>query len=63
MVRILVYGGVVVRNLSIRYTLASKINSNTTWVCGTNLVKWVSYKARDSIKFEGGKEVVGFNVI
>ena len=62
-VRNLGYGGIVVRNLSIRYTLASKINFNTTWVCGTNLVKWVSYKARDSVKFEGGKKVAGFDVI
>ena len=73
MVRILVYGGIavhnlgyssiMVRNLSIGCTLASKINSYTTWVCGTNLVKWVIYKARDSVKFKGGKEVAGFNVI
>ena len=57
------YGGVVVRNLSIGCTLASKINSYTTWVYRTNLVKWVIYKARDSIKFKGGKEVASFDVI
>jgi len=30
MVRNLGYGGITVRSLGIRYTLASKINSNTT---------------------------------
>ena len=43
--------------------MASKINFNTTWVCSINLVKWVSYKARDSVKFKGGKEVISFNII
>ena len=57
------YGSIIVRSLSIRYTLASKINSNATWVYGMNLVKWVSYKARDSIKFKGGKELTSFDVI
>ena len=57
------YRGLIVRNLSTRYTLASEINSNTTQVYRANLVKQVSYKARDSIKFKGGKEVIGFNVI
>ena len=28
-----------------------------------NSVEWVSYKARDPVKFEGGKEVIGFNII
>jgi hypothetical protein len=63
LVRILVYRGVVVRNLSIGCALASKINSEATRVCGTNLVKWVSYKTRDPIKFERGKESAGFDVI
>jgi len=62
-VRNLGYGGIAVRSLGIGYTLASKINSNATWVCRTNLVKWVSYKARDFVKFKGGKEVVGFDII
>ena len=57
------YGNIIVRNLSIRCTLASKINFNATQVYRTNLVKQVSYKARDSIKFKGGKEVASFNVI
>ena len=53
----------MVRNLSTRCALARKINSKVTWVYRTNLVKWVSYKARDPVKFKGGKEVVCFDVI
>ena len=57
------YGGIIVHNLSTRCTLARKINSKAAWVYRTNLVKWVSYKAKDPIKFKGGKEVAGFDVI
>ena len=39
LVHILVYRGVVVCNLSIRYVLASKINSKATQVCKINLVE------------------------
>jgi len=53
----------VVRNLSIRYALASKINSKATRVCRMNLVKWVSYKARDPIKFKGSKKSTSFNMV
>jgi hypothetical protein len=28
-----------------------------------NSVKWVSYKAKDLIKFKGGKEVISFDII
>ena len=66
MVCILVYGGIIVRNLgyrsiavrnlSTRYALARKINSKTTWVYRLNLVKWVRYKASDPIKFGRSKE-------
>jgi hypothetical protein len=66
-VRILGYGGIivrsVVRNLRVGCILASEVNSKAAWVCRTNLVKWVSYKARDPIKFKGGKEVAGFDII
>ena len=57
------YSSIMVRNLSIGYTLASKINSYTTWVCRMNLVKQAIYKARDFVKFKGGKEVIGFDII
>ena len=50
------YGGIVVRNLSTRYTLARKINSRTAWVYRINLVKRVRYKASDYIKFGIRKE-------
>jgi len=63
LVRILVYRSITVRNLRVRYALAYKINSKTTLVYRANLVKWVVYKARDPIKFKGGKESIGFNVI
>ena len=63
LVRILVYRGITVRNLRVRYALACKINSKTTSVYRANLVKQVVYKARDSIKFKGGKESTGFNII
>ena len=67
LVHILVYGGIIVRsvvlNLRVGYILASKVNSKAAQVYRANLVKQVSYKARDPIKFKGGKEVVYFNII
>ena len=63
LVYILVYKGVVVRNLSIKCTLASKINSKATQVCGINLVKQAIYKTKNPIKFKGGKEITSFNII
>ena len=39
------------------------INSEATWVYRANLVKYVRYKARDPIEFEGGKEPISFNVV
>jgi len=56
LVCILVCGGIIVHNLSTRYTLAYKINSKISLVYRANLVKWVRYKARDPIKFKEGKE-------
>jgi len=54
----------MVRNLSTRYTLAYKINSETAWVCRTNLVKWVRYKASNPIKFGRSKEFFSsFNLV
>ena len=61
-VRILVYGGITVRNLSTGCTLARKINSRTAWVYRTNLVKRVRYKASDYIKFGIRKEFLS-NII
>ena len=59
-VRNLGYGGIVVRNLSTGYTLARKINSKIAWVYRTNLVKYIRYKASDPIKFGRGKEFISF---
>ena len=53
----------MVYNLRVEYILASKVSFKASQVYRTNLVKQVSYKARDSIKFKGGKKVVSFNVI
>ena len=64
LVRNLGYRGIMVRNLSTGYTLARKINSETAWVCRTNLVKWVRYKASNPIKFGRSKEFFsGFNLV
>ena len=50
--------GIIVRNLSTRYALARKINSKTTQVYRTNLVKQVRYKASNTIKFRRSKEFI-----
>ena len=63
LVHILVYKGVVVRDLNTRYNLARKVDSKTPWVCRANLVKWVGYKARDFIKFKAGEESISSNVV
>ena len=55
-VRNLSYGGIAVRNLSTGCTLANEVKSKAAWVCGTNLVKWVRYKASNYIKFGTSKE-------
>jgi hypothetical protein len=62
-VRNLGYGGIAVRNLSTRYALARKINSKTAWVYRTNLVKRVRYEASDYIKFGRSKEFLGSVVL
>jgi hypothetical protein len=45
----------MVYNLGFRYALACKINLKATLTYSLSLIKWISYKARDSIKFKGGK--------
>jgi hypothetical protein len=62
-VRNLGYGGITVRNLSTRCTLARKINSGTAWVYRMNLVKRVRYKASDYIKFGTRKEFLSSVVL
>ena len=63
LVHILVYKGIVVCNLSIRYTLASKISFKAIGVYRTNLIKQVSYKVKNLIKFKRGKEPAKPDVI
>ena len=63
LVRILVYRGVMVRDLGTRCALARKVNSKTPQVYRANLVKQVRYKARDPIEFKVGKESVSSNIV
>ena len=58
LVRILVYRGVVVRSLRVKYSLASRVSSKAAWVYKMNLVQYVRYKASDLIKFRRSKEFV-----
>ena len=56
LVRILVYGGVIIYSLRIGYILASKVSSKAAYIYKTSLVKWVRYKASNYIKFRTSKE-------
>jgi hypothetical protein len=58
LVYILSSKGIIVCNLGFRYASAYKINPKATLTHSLSLIKWISYKARDPIKFKGGK---GFN--
>jgi hypothetical protein len=58
LVYILSSKGIIVCNLGFGYAPAYKIDSKATLTYNLSLIKWISYKARDSIKFKGGK---GFN--
>jgi hypothetical protein len=55
LVRILSSRGIAVRNLRFRRALAYKINPKVALVYSLSLIKWIGYKARDLIKFKGGK--------
>ena len=46
---------IIVRNLGFKRALAYKINPKATLTYSLNLIKWISYKAGDSIEFKGGK--------
>jgi hypothetical protein len=58
LVYILSFKGIIVYNLGFGYALACKINPKATLTYSLSLIKWISYKARDPIKFKEGK---GFN--
>jgi hypothetical protein len=62
LVYILSFKGITVYNLGFRRALAYKINSKATLIYSLSLIKWISYKARDPIKFKGGKGFSGFNL-
>jgi len=42
-------------NLGFRRAPAYKIDPEATLTYSLNLIKWIGYKARDSVEFEGGK--------
>jgi hypothetical protein len=54
--------GITVYNLGFGHAPAYKINSKATLTHSLSLIKWISYKARDPIKFKGGKESNNFNL-
>jgi hypothetical protein len=62
LVYILSSRGIIVRNLGFGCALAYKINPKATLTYSLSLIKWISYKARDPIKFKGGKGFNGFNL-
>jgi hypothetical protein len=53
---------IIVYNLGFRYALAYKINLKATLTYSLNLIKWIGYKAKDFIKFKGGKGFSGFDL-
>jgi hypothetical protein len=62
LVYILSFRGITVYNLGFRRTPAYKINPKATLTYSLSLIKWISYKARDFIKFKGGKGFNSFNL-
>jgi hypothetical protein len=62
LVRILSFKGITVRNLRFKYAPAYKINPKATLTYSLSLIKWISYKARDFIKFKEGKRFNSFNL-
>ena len=63
MVRILVYGGVIVYSLRVGCILASKVSFKAAYIYRTSLVKWVRYKASNYIKFRTSKEFLSSVVL
>jgi hypothetical protein len=54
-----------VHSLNVGYALGRAYMSNfkTSLVPSWNLIKWVSYKTRESIELKGAKESLGFNIV
>ena len=55
LVGILSSGSITVRNLRFKRAPAYKIDLKAILTRSLNLIKWISYKAGDSIEFKGGK--------
>jgi hypothetical protein len=53
----------MVYNLGFRRAPAYKINPKATLIYSLNLIKWIGYKARDSIEFKGGKGSSGSDLL
>jgi hypothetical protein len=62
LVYILSSKGITVYNLRFKYAPAYKINPKATLTYNLSFIKWISYKARDSIEFKGGKGFSSFNL-
>jgi hypothetical protein len=62
LIYILSFKGIIVRNLGFRPALAYKINLKAILTYSLSLIKWISYKAKDPIKFKEGKGFSGFNL-
>jgi hypothetical protein len=62
LVYILSFKGITVYNLGFRRAPAYKIDFKATLTHSLSLIKWISYKARDLVKFKGGKGFSGFNL-
>jgi hypothetical protein len=62
LVYILSFKGIIVYNLGFGHALAYKINFKATLTYSLSLIKWISYKARDLIKFKGGKGFSSFDL-
>jgi hypothetical protein len=59
LVYILSSKGIIVHNLGFGHALACKIDFKATLTYSLSLIKWISYKARDPIKFKRGKGFSG----
>jgi hypothetical protein len=62
LVYILSSKGIIVYNLGFGCAPAYKINPKAILTYSLSLIKWISYKARDLIKFKGGKGFSDFDL-
>ena len=62
LVYILSFRGIIVCDLRLRCAPAYKINPKVALTYSLGLIKRIGYKARDPIKFKGGKRPSGSNL-